>query len=103
MSDVDDFDFAEQPDDAEPEQIGMAVPARVTDVVLDDGTVIPASKVIEVVEAMYLEDVLSGQLPIPFFSEGEDLCDPPTPPDATDMMKRWGITPQEYQELMSHD
>ncbi len=103
MTYVDGFNFAEQPDDSEPERIGLVVEGRVTDVVLEDGTVIPASTVIEVVEAIYLEQVLSGQLPIPFFSEGEDRCDPPTPPDAKDMMKRWGITPQEYQELMSHD
>jgi len=94
----DDFDFAEKPDDAEPEKIGMVVPARITDVVLDDGTVIPASTVAEVEEALYLEQVLSGILPIPFFDG--DKCDPPSPAEAEDMMKQFGITVPEYIALM---
>lgn len=105
----DDFEalITEQQDDGEEQKIGMVVPGRCKDVLDENGNVImTATEVIEAEERAYLEALLSNDLntaalPIPFFSEGADVCDPPTPADAKDLMKKFGITAQEYQELMS--
>jgi hypothetical protein len=102
MSDEpDDFDFLTsigiEPGDGEEQHVGMIRGVRCKD-----------SSESEERERRYLESLLStdldtAALPIPFFSEGADVCDPPTPGDAKNMMKKFGITVEEYQELMSHD
>jgi hypothetical protein len=105
----DDFDalIAEQQDDGEEQKIGMVVMSRCKGVLDENGNVVmTASEVIEAEERAYLGSLLSSDLnaaalPIPFFSEGADVCDPPTKADAADLLEKFGITAQEYQELMS--
>lgn len=91
----DDFDnlmVEQQDDNSEPETIGMAVGVRCKDSAEADER-----------ERVYFDRVMSTDLneailPIPFFDNGK--CDPPTKEDAADLMKKFGITPEEYVELM---
>jgi hypothetical protein len=99
MSDEpDDFDFLTsigiEPGDGEEQHVGMIRGVRCKD-----------SSESEERERRYIESLLSNDLdtaalPIPFFNEAGE-CDEPTPGDAKNMMKKFGITVEEYKELMS--
>lgn len=94
----DDFDGIiadqQQQDDGEPPRVGMVRGVRAKD-----------SAEIEERERVYLErlvstDLNNADLPIPFFNEAGE-CEPPTPADAKDLMDKFGITVEEYMELVS--